>query len=365
MAGAAGRWLAVTVLLAACMTPAGCSSSDEEVAKAPPQDEPAAAPTEVEAAWVREWTRWERDYLLRGLGTALAERDRLDLDLVASNGDEVVQNSYAVALRGISECAALFAERVGDPPSDPLAEAADLTTALCEDIDEAIELDTRAVEESSGVSFQEAELIWDELPDRLAKIETAVSQAFIQGRQLPREGGVLQTSRVEPLFSKVGAEVAGGPVNVRCWSEPDWNRLVDEANVVFTRELTPNVLGFAAFGRTVNIAPGPCAILTAVAYQDKWLEGRRALIQISVSVSTLAHESVHATGVTVEAQTECYAVQLTEETAMGLGAPARYARRLAEFYAAVVYPKALPGYRTPKCRDGGPYDLNPGKERWP
>jgi hypothetical protein len=52
------------------------------------------------------------------------------------------------------------------------------------------------------------------------------------------------------------------------------------------------------------------------------------------------------------------------QAAVDLGAPAGYASGLQHLFWA-HYDDELPSYRSPKCRNGGAYDLRPNDPRFP
>lgn len=82
-------------------------------------------------------------------------------------------------------------------------------------------------------------------------------------------------------------------------------------------------------------------------------------------IVTLAHESWHLRGIVVEAQTQCYAVQTTEEVALRLGVPPEDARLIA-LRVAADDAAAPPGeYHSLQCRPGGAFDLHPETSDWP
>ena len=58
-------------------------------------------------------------------------------------------------------------------------------------------------------------------------------------------------------------------------------------------------------------------------------------------------------------------MQDLREAARGLGVSPQYADALATRFWEDVYPQNDPEYRTPDCRDGGPFDRRPDDPRWP
>jgi hypothetical protein len=111
----------------------------------------------------------------------------------------------------------------------------------------------------------------------------------------------------------------------------------------------------------VNLAPDVCDGLVDLVYHHVRPASDAARFPLAAAVVTLAHEPQHSKGVAVEAQAECYAIQLAASTAEPLGVGPQYAQGLARLY----YDRELPAYRSPQCRDGGPYDLRRGTSTWP
>ncbi|MBA2331874.1 MAG: hypothetical protein H0V94_03685 [Actinobacteria bacterium] len=91
---------------------------------------------------------------------------------------------------------------------------------------------------------------------------------------------------------------------------------------------------------------------------------RDKLAQIDGMV-TLAHESWHLRGVTNEAQTQCYAVQSVERTALLLGISAVDSRLVADWVAISDAAAPRDDYHASECRPGGSFDLAPETSTWP
>jgi hypothetical protein len=83
-----------------------------------------------------------------------------------------------------------------------------------------------------------------------------------------------------------------------------------------------------------------------------------------LAVHVLTHESMHMSGTTNEAETECHAMQHDAEFARLLGASPTVARALAVAYWGTVYPYMSDGYRSADCRPGGALDLQLADAPW-
>ena len=80
---------------------------------------------------------------------------------------------------------------------------------------------------------------------------------------------------------------------------------------------------------------------------------------------TLAHESWHLRGVTHEGQTQCYAVQSIERTALLFGISPIESRLVAQWVAASDAAAPRDDYHSSECRPGGRFDLAPETRDWP
>ena len=76
---------------------------------------------------------------------------------------------------------------------------------------------------------------------------------------------------------------------------------------------------------------------------------------------TATHEAVHTRNVKDEAVTDCYAMQLVDQTAMQLGATEKQAEFMQKIAISLQKSTSEPEYITSDCRNNGPLDLDPGK----
>ena len=172
---------------------------------------------------------------------------------------------------------------------------------------------------------------------------------------------------LDPLYGRVAAElidrIAGraggvaGPVHVICWSEKDWRRLVVSFQDAGKVDALEYWLGWATKGRgMINLSYLACLQLDRIAYRD----GRLALPATGSAVGTLAHETMHVAGISDEGIADCYAMQLTTVTALGLDAERDYAELLQKMnFEFNRERRAGTEYDSPDCYDGGPLDLAP------
>lgn len=181
---------------------------------------------------------------------------------------------------------------------------------------------------------------------------------------LPVLRGPSTRSRQDPLYTKIATEIAGKHAPVYCWNAGDWNSLHVRRREQRGEGLSW-VLGYVPRGSTaINLAPEVCNRLDLIAYKRNRPRGS-ARVHFAEAVDTLAHESIHALGVTDEAETECYSLQLMDWTAMKLGTNLAYARDMSTLAWRVLYPRIPPEYLTEECYNGGPLDLFPKSDVWP
>jgi hypothetical protein len=172
-------------------------------------------------------------------------------------------------------------------------------------------------------------------------------------------------SRIEPEFSRVAGRLAEKDVEVRCWSLNDWDRVRREESVFEGGPVSVETLGRAKPGGSrVHLSPVTCGRLMRVRYLRERPRDAVSMLELAIGLGTLAHEATHASGHSDEAITECYAAQLVERAAWGLGVRPAYARRLAQAYWD-DYGSNPPEYRSEDCRNGGPLDLRKRTVTWP
>jgi hypothetical protein len=134
-------------------------------------------------------------------------------------------------------------------------------------------------------------------------------------RPLPR-GRDAGESRVDPRFSQAASRVAGKDVEARCWAPADWRRLMVEEQAYTRGKVNEKVLGFAsAVGERLDLAPQVCHALGRLAYRDARPTPRPQAFTLALAVATLAHESVHVSGIADERAAECHGLQWLARTA--------------------------------------------------
>jgi hypothetical protein len=296
---------------------------------------PWATPAELD--WLRRLGVWE-SALMRSL------------DRAARAPNEGLAENVAGPIR---RCAHDLHFSVGDAPTARTQRALDTLEQACGHLERAVTSTNSETAAREGHRGGDALLRADQLlpPGEM--------------RSLPVIAGAAVESHIDPKFSRIASDLAGKDVEVRCWSRVDWTRLLREENVYTLHHIDNGTLGFAGInGSRENLAPEICDGLDELAYQRRMPRDAGAKALLASAIVTLAHEPQHSKGVAVEAQAECYAIQLMTETAVKLGATAPYAAVLQRLYWS-HYDEELPSYRSAACRDGGKYDLHPQRAAFP
>jgi hypothetical protein len=163
-------------------------------------------------------------------------------------------------------------------------------------------------------------------------------------------------THVVPALSLVASELDRKPITVRCFSPADWSRV--------EREYGRSISGLA--GAEIDLSPDTCDQL--LAFQAGGLHPSMRYLgsrwRLAWAIQTIAHESVHMTGIRDEATTECYGMQHFVQAATTMGAEPSYARALAGEYWNDLYPHDTAEYRSAECRRGGRLDLRLSSD-WP
>jgi hypothetical protein len=172
----------------------------------------------------------------------------------------------------------------------------------------------------------------------------------------------------ERRLSRIGSEIAGREVDVRCQGvfshaiDIDWKA----GEVQFDDNGQP--ADWTTLKRPIcrRLARFPDAIDDeAFACVARRMPCDRDAAMLVHAVHILAHEAWHLRGVASEAAAECYAIQTEAGVARRLGAGAEQGQAVAEFYLRELYPHMPQTYRSDDCRNGGALDLRPESSTWP
>lgn len=336
------------IALAGCLLAAGCGTRSQ----AP------HARNVGDVAWLRNYGLWSRRF---GSDGRAAETLRASL-LV----DQSSAAAFAVAVNRLRTCTERYARNVGEPPRAAWRHPAAVALRACRRYARGERMFLAAIGHEGTADLVGAQGALDLGAQAMTLADHEFDQTFVWNRPLPRMGGDISQSRVEPLFSRVATPIARRPVEIRCWSSNDWTKVLEEFNAFYPGFGDPTgFVASSAFSHSANLDPWTCDGLDLIAYKHRYPTSESGEVDAADAVQTLAHEIHHLVSSGSEAETECYGMQDLERVARGIGAPAAYARTLALRYRRDVYPTHDAVYHTQLCHDGGPLDANPASSRWP
>jgi hypothetical protein len=151
-------------------------------------------------------------------------------------------------------------------------------------------------------------------------------------------------------------KLAGRPktIAVACWNSADWPGVSgDDGSDPYY-----SLLGFynPLMPHWIHLSPAVCRGIETLLYHRPLYPNRI----LANAVDTVTHEMIHAIGFVDEAQTECFAMQLSSLMAYQLGVPVRYSNQLARLTLSNYFMHP-PQYVDPsRCREDGIWDLTPG-----
>jgi hypothetical protein len=325
-----------------------------------------APATEQEVAWAGRVIDWA---ILVGTAVEFANAHSEGL----AHGEPPpaeVQQPLAKALRALGGCGSYAKANVGKSPSARLESVQFAVESACghyaAGAAAALEL-LRGAGDHAPALVGEWEATWEKGDELMASIsEELVGFQPANTRALPEKSGEALESRIEPEFGAVASALVETDVEVRCWSERDWEALMGEMKRFTNGRIGEGTVGFAGHGDDrLNLAPEICEGLVALRYENARPTDGDELAYLAVAVQTLMHEAQHVRGVVNEAGAECYGLQMTRDAARRLGANRPYAATLARTYWTEVYELLPAGYRSDECRDGGALDASPNSRVWP
>lgn len=151
-------------------------------------------------------------------------------------------------------------------------------------------------------------------------------------------------------------KAAGRPkmLGVACWNSTDWPGISGDSGDSYY-----STLGFydPAMPHWIHLSPTVCRGIETLLYHRPIYPNRI----IANAVDTVTHEMIHALGITNEAQTECYAMQVSIVMALRLGVPLQYSQQLAHLTLANYFLHPPEYVDTVRCREGGVWDLQPNQ----
>jgi hypothetical protein len=339
-----GRLLPIVLCVALL---AACGGDDEPQPAGP-------GLSRAELRWVRAFAAWG-EHVGRAMEDAAAAHE-----IGLGGGDYGV---FVRALRPLRRCADSLEREVGEAPTDRLRSALGLLERTCGAYRGFADSQEEALRGDPGEALVRAQAASTRGDELLLQAYERIGGLLRDARPLPRRHGG-DGSRIDPLYSRVGSELAYEQVEVRCWSREEWRDVIRERSVFSNGYLNVHeTLGFAwVEDRRAHLAPSICRGLDSLS-----LEGRtKPLEAAATAVVVLAHEIGHLRAPAAdEAEVECRAVQEARGVARSLGASAEEADELVRTYWDEVYPNVDDLYQSTECHPGGYLDLEPSNPRWP
>jgi hypothetical protein len=350
--------------LAAVMLAVGCAVHQQgaagNVLGAGVEDGSWASPVEI--FWLGKLGAWD-SRLLRGLQTAARVESTPGLADKLLHRDGRTMVMHARALEPAGSCDSDLTTKVGSAPTVRLERAYDTFRTACAHLQRFHNAITLAVSQRKASTIDEAQ----QEAKRAGAVLLQADQMLPPGevRALPVIAGKTEQSRIEPRFGRIASRLAGKPIEVRCWSNGDWARLMREEWAYTHGKLGPDTLGFAGIGGSrVNLGPTVCGGLVDLAYDHARPVDDAGQLMLAAAIVTLSHEPQHSKGIADEFVAECSAIQLANTTAIRLGATTAYAASLVHAYWR-HYGEELPAYRSADCRKGGSLELRRTDSIWP
>jgi hypothetical protein len=197
---------------------------------------------------------------------------------------------------------------------------------------------------------------------------TPVAPRSVPKRHPPASESVLRFLRAqqEPAgaherLTAAARETLPTDVSVWCWDEEVWA----EVERRIARELGEEEVTYAGladqYAHDIHLEAWACEVLGRLAPGSPDEE----IVQAE-ALNLFAHETRHfSSSGSLEAATECSALQRMDEIGITLGASAEHARRLTRIAWEDVYPFLPPEYRSPQCKAGGTLDREPETPEFP
>lgn len=188
--------------------------------------------------------------------------------------------------------------------------------------------------------------------DAIDDADELIVPYLLETRPLPLRSGITRFSRADIALSDAASGLVDIPIEVRCWTDSEWLRIVREGNA---RSLTTNdpeeLFGFQDDDASrINLLLEQCNLLERLRSDDVLELGHEQQVDIADSVDTLAHEIQHFELPDAdEAEVECAALDTAANVAAELGASVMEADALAAIGRTEIYPDLPSEYRGGRC----------------
>jgi hypothetical protein len=148
------------------------------------------------------------------------------------------------------------------------------------------------------------------------------------------------------------SKLLGAPksIAVACWSEADWPGISGDSGDGYY-----SIYGLyqPLMPHWIHLSPSVCRGMETLLYHRPQYPNKI----VASDVDTVTHEMVHAMGVVNEAQTECFAMQLSIVMAVDLHVPLVYSQQLARLTLLNYFQHPARYIDTVRCQENGAWDL--------
>lgn len=300
------RRVVLALLLLAAVSAALAARDDEPAASAPVRGAAGAssAPlSETELRWIRAYARWSIEVGDAELGTPGVRQE-------------------------LADCAAVLRTTAGQAPTTRLAAAQAFAEGAC-----------------SALTGGRTEAV---VHRRIDRADDALWPLLLATSDLPVTDEATVVSRSSAALGTIASTYVGEDVEVLCWDDSDWRRLIREENAWSDLDDDPDYvdgLAFADEGR-IHMLLEDCNTLGRLPLERLADRGREALIDAADAVTVFAHE-LHHFLVTegTEAEVECAAVDALPRVARAFGLDRDERELIRKTYVESVRPELADEYR--------------------
>ena len=233
---------------------------------------------------------------------------------------------------GLSDCDAVLRTDAGPAPTPRLREIEPLVQRAC-----------------AALVAREPE---ERVLERLSDADDRLEPLLLSSVSLRETDDATVESRHAPALSAVASSDVGGEVEVQCWSERDWGRVIRENNAwADTHDEAAWIDGMAYWdsGR-IYLLLGDCNVLGRLRHERIRDRTREGLIAAADALATFSHEIQHfVLPDATEAKVECAGAQALAHVGRALGVDGDEIQLLRSAYAESIRPQLSREYRVGAC----------------
>jgi hypothetical protein len=186
------------------------------------------------------------------------------------------------------------------------------------------------------------------IADRLARADDQLTQLFLASTRLPASSQASVASRRSPALGAIAGELGGEKAEVRCWTYPDWRRVIREEAAWTDTPSEPHLVdGLADTGSgRIELLLEDCNLLERLEVEDVAARTREGLIAAADALSVFSHEIQHFRHPHAgEGAIECASAERLDDVGRALGLDGREIGLLRDAYVESVRPQLSHEYR--------------------